>query len=180
MCYSLNHNYNKILNSDWLSTTLILALIGQYASCLSNWTVRAITRALKWLFFSLLAKKISEFVVFWLKKEPNISQILLKLWLIGNRTSCRPIQSVIILVIKQIGLPLRGRSILLISRMITDRIGLHSVLQLLPLLIIIVDTGLKEIYLPLLVTGIHCTMWWVWKYICQSIFLKVSVSVELR
>ena len=46
----------------------------------------------------------------------------------GNRTSCRPIQSVIILTIKQIGLPLRGRPILLITRMITDRIGLHSVL----------------------------------------------------
>ena len=55
------------------------------------------------------------------------------LWLIGNRTSCRPIRSVIILVIKQIGLPLRDRPILLITRMITDRIGLHSVL--LPLLI---------------------------------------------
>ena len=61
-----------------------------------------------------------------------MSQILLKVWLIGNRTSCRPIRSVIILVIKQIGLPLRGRPILLITRMITDRIGLHSVL--LPLL----------------------------------------------
>ena len=36
-------------------------------------------------------------------------------------------------MIKQIGLPLRGRPILLITRMITDRIGLHSVL--LPLLI---------------------------------------------
>ena len=47
---------------------------------------------------------------------------------IGNRTSCRPIQSVIILVIKQIGPPLRGRPILLITRTITDRIGLHSVL----------------------------------------------------
>ena len=35
-------------------------------------------------------------------------------------------------MIKQIGLPLRGRPILLITRMITDRIGLHSVL--LPLL----------------------------------------------
>ena len=46
-----NHNYNKILKSDWFSTALISALIGQYASCLSNWTVRAITRALKWLFF---------------------------------------------------------------------------------------------------------------------------------
>ena len=37
-------------------------------------------------------------------------------------------------MIKQIGLPLRGRPILLITRMITDRIGLHSVP--LPLLII--------------------------------------------
>ena len=36
-------------------------------------------------------------------------------------------------MIKQIGLPLRGRPILLITRMVTDRIGLHSVL--LPLLI---------------------------------------------
>ena len=44
-----------------------------------------------------------------------MSQMLLKLWLIGNRTSCRPIQSVILLVIKQIGLPLRGRPILLIT-----------------------------------------------------------------
>ena len=44
----------------------------------------------------------------------------------------KPITYIIILVIKQIGLPLRGRPILLITRMITDRIGLHSVL--LPLL----------------------------------------------
>ena len=29
---------------------------------------------------------------------------------------------------KQIGLPLRGRPVLLITRMITDRIGLHSIL----------------------------------------------------
>ena len=62
----LNHNYNKIVKSDWLSTTLISALIGQligqYASCLSNWTVRAITRALKWLFF-ITSKKL-EFLLF--------------------------------------------------------------------------------------------------------------------
>ena len=36
-------------------------------------------------------------------------------------------------MIKQIGLPLRGRPILLITRMITDRIGLHSVLLPLPI-----------------------------------------------
>ena len=41
---------------------------------------------------------------------------MLRFRLIGNRTSCRPIRSVIILVIKQIGLPLRGRPILLITR----------------------------------------------------------------
>ena len=40
-------------------------------------------------------------------------------------------------MIKQIGLPLRGLPILLITRMITERIGLHSVL--LPLLIALID-----------------------------------------
>ena len=45
-----------------------------------------------------------------------MSKILLKLWLIGNRTSCRPIWSVIVrLVIKQIGLLRRGRRILFIG-----------------------------------------------------------------
>ena len=28
--YFVNHNYNKILKSDWLSTALISALIGQF------------------------------------------------------------------------------------------------------------------------------------------------------
>ena len=41
---------------------------------------------------------------------------------------CHPIWSEIILVIKQIRLPLSGRLILLITCMITHRIGLHSVL----------------------------------------------------
>ena len=129
-----NHNYNKIPKSDWLSTVLISALIGLYGSCLSNWIVRDITRALKWSFFFFTAsKKTLEFLVFWFNEKSLFWQILLKLWLIGNRTSCGRIRSVIILVIKQIGLPLRGRPILLITRMTTDRIGLHSVL--LPLLI---------------------------------------------
>ena len=43
--------------------------------------------------------------------------------IIGNRTLCHPIWSVIILVIKQIRLPLHSRPILLISHMITDRVG---------------------------------------------------------
>ena len=40
-------------------------------------------------------------------------------------------------------------------------------MQCVTLLLILVDTGLKELYLPLLVTGIHCAKWWVWKHICQ-------------
>ena len=47
--YYYNRNYNKILKSDWLSTVLISALIGQF-----NRTVRAITRALKWKNLELL------------------------------------------------------------------------------------------------------------------------------
>ena len=39
-------------------------------------------------------------------------------------------------MIKQIGLPLRGRPILLITSMITDRIGLHSVLLPLPIIVV--------------------------------------------
>ena len=30
VCFQFNHNYNKIVKSDWLSTALILALIGQF------------------------------------------------------------------------------------------------------------------------------------------------------
>ena len=102
------------LESDRLSTALISALIGQYASWLSNWTVCTITHTLKWLFFSLLATKILEFLVSGFQKEPYISQIFLSmLWLIGNRTLCLPIRSVIRLMIKQIGLLLCGYPILL-------------------------------------------------------------------
>ena len=48
-------------------------------------------------------KRSWNFLCYDLKKEPYISQILLKLSLSGNRSSCRLIRSVIILVIKQIG-----------------------------------------------------------------------------
>ena len=46
----------------------------------------------------------------------------------SNRTSCRPIQSVIIRVINQIGRPRCGSPICLITSMVTDRIGRHEVL----------------------------------------------------
>ena len=103
--YYPNHNYNKILKSDWLSTALISALIGQYA----------LSGVLKQLFSLLVSKNIYLGLVLWFKKESYITN-LLTLWLIGNRISCRPIWSVIILVIKQTRLPLCGRSILLITQ----------------------------------------------------------------
>ena len=56
--------------------------------------------------------------------------------LIGNRTLCHPIRSVITLVIKQIRLLLRSRPILLITCRITHRIAPPSVL--LPLLCVLV------------------------------------------
>ena len=62
----------------------------------------------------------------------------------------------IILVIKQIGLPLRGRPILLITRIITDRIGLHSVL--LPLLISLNVTYSNAIRLLFLQTMTSLTL----------------------
>ena len=40
-------------------------------------------------------------------------------------------------------------------------------MQCVTLLLILVDTRLKELYMPLLVTGIHGTKLWVWKHICQ-------------
>ena len=85
----------------------------------------------KLLFFTASKKKL-EFLLLWFKKRASLSQILLKLWLIGNKISSRTIRSVIIVVITQIGLP----RILSITRMITNRIGLHTVL--LPSLIIVV------------------------------------------
>ena len=84
-----------------------------------------------------------------------VSQIFLKLWLIGKRTEWSPIRSVIILVIKQIGLPLRGRPILLITRMITDRIGLHSVL--LPLLIMFFNKRL------------NCNVWLTYQHLDPTV-----------
>ena len=64
--------------------------------------------------------------------------------IINNTIHCFVI-FIIILVIKQIGLPLRGRPILLITRMITDRIGLHLVL--LPLLTIMRIPEINRDYL---------------------------------
>ena len=37
--FAVNHNYNKIVKSDWLSTALISALIGQF-----NRTVRVMPK----------------------------------------------------------------------------------------------------------------------------------------
>ena len=100
----------------------------------TNRTVRTMAHVyLNGFLFSCKQENYWNLLCFFIFKRAKTSQILLQLWFIGNITSCRLIRSVIILVIKQIGLRLRGRPILLITRMITDRIGLHSVQ--LPLLI---------------------------------------------
>ena len=109
-------------------------------SCLSNWTV-CVIKHLNGFFFTASKKKSWNFLCFDLQKS-LFSQLLLKLWLIGNRTPCHPIQSVIIVVIKQIILPLRSRLISLITHLITDRIGLHSVLLLLQI-------GRHKVLLPI-------------------------------
>ena len=65
--------------------------------------------------FSLLAKKLGIF-----KKIGSFKY--------HDKTSCRSVRSVIILMNKQIELALRGRPIFLITRVITDQTGFHSVL----------------------------------------------------
>ena len=65
-------------------------------------------------------------------------------------------------MIKQIGLPLRGRPILLITRIITDRIGLHSVL------------------LPLLITdGTFITLAWVKMLLQKRPLLRLGPVITL-
>ena len=58
LCFLFNHYYNKILKSDWLSTVLISALIGQ-----CNRTVHCLC-ALKCPFFTAGKKKLSGFLLF--------------------------------------------------------------------------------------------------------------------
>ena len=52
-------------------------------------------------------------------------------------------------------------NIVLYQMLIVTNVSLNSAvlqfMQCVTLLLILVDTGLKELYLPLLVTGIHCT-----------------------
>ena len=64
------------------------------------------------------------------EKTLGISSVLIlkiKSFKYHDKTSCRPVRSVIILVNKQIELALRGRPILLITRVITDQIGFNTV-----------------------------------------------------
>ena len=75
-------------------------------------------------------------------------------------------------MIKQIGLPLRGRPILLITRMITDRIGLHSVL--LPLLIIIII-----IMIIIIIIIIHCLIFFLLDALLIPNGVVVSGSITI-
>ena len=63
--FFLNHNYSKILKSDWPSTVLISPLVGQYALCLlvgQHAPLQSCTQML--FFFSLLAKSSRKFLRF--------------------------------------------------------------------------------------------------------------------
>ena len=64
-------------------------------------------------------------------------------------------------MIKQIGLPLRSRPILLITRMITDRIELHSVLLPLLIIIIIIIIIIIVVVVVVVVVG-DDTYYWVY------------------
>ena len=66
-----NHNYNKILKSDWLSTALISALIGQF-----NRTVRVMPKYAPSRARLNARKKKWNFLCFDFKKGPFISQTL--------------------------------------------------------------------------------------------------------
>ena len=69
----------------------------------------------------------------------------------------------IILVIKQIGLPLHGRLILLTTRTITDRIGLHSVP--LPLLINIIIIIIIIIIITIIIISLRQPPFPVWIFL---------------
>ena len=47
---------------------------------------------------------------------------------------------------------------LIVTNVPVNSAALWQFMQYVTLLLILVDTGLKKLYLPLLVTGIHCTM----------------------
>ena len=74
--FIINHNYNKILKSDWMLTVLISTLIGQYASCLvCNWTLGTIMRVhLNGFLFTACKKTLACVLIF---KSIKTSQILL-------------------------------------------------------------------------------------------------------
>ena len=80
--------------------------IGQQTSCIIGQYKPS--QACTWMVLFFTASKNSRISCVLIFKMPKISYILLYLWLIGNRTSCHPIQYVIILMIKQVELLLRS------------------------------------------------------------------------
>ena len=83
----------------------------------------------------LVLLKVTDFCSF-ITRAVNVSpgyyecglRLLSKEFSNGNRTEWSPIRSVIIRVMNKIGRPRSGSPICLITSMITDQIGLHSVL----------------------------------------------------
>ena len=65
-----------------------------------------------------------------------------------------------------------------ISNVNTYQCSCKQFMQSVTLLLILVDTGLQELYLPFLVTGIHCTMWLGVKRHIMPVDLSQSVSIS--
>ena len=61
------------------------------------------------------------------------------------------------LIFSQAMLKIVVYQMLIVTNVPVDSATLQQFMQCVTVLLILVDTGLKELYLPLLVTGIHCT-----------------------
>lgn len=131
-----NRNKN-FLESYWLSASHILSIywtvyrprlcyLTVYVSCLvwldSTRDSRALSSDTIGSLMDMEGNISHRFFTKKLNSSGFFSQILSKLWLVGNKASCRPIRSVI--VIKQVGISLRFRLSLLIAYIIIDRIEL--------------------------------------------------------
>ena len=77
--FCINHNYNKILRSDWPSAVQISALIGQCNKTVRVMLVSNCNRA-------RTDGKDNQIILCFNFQKLQTSQVLLKLWLSGNRT----------------------------------------------------------------------------------------------
>ena len=133
-----NQNYSKILERDWLSPARSEHLQDSARVIpVMKWSNRTVDTLCKWTVSDVVEHFVGLIIVFFLMKTYNWCLLsfsnfvtVLTNWKQEFKSSnsiCNHTRN------QQIRLPLRGLPILIITRMVTDRIGLHSVL--LPLFI---------------------------------------------